>query len=144
MLQSGRPVLVAPPAGGRLALEAVVVAWKDTREARRAISDALPLLRSAGEVVVMEVCGSDEAGDAGVHVASVVKGLARHGVKARAKVQTAPPERVATELNIEAQAIGADLIVAGGYGHTRIGEWVFGGVTFDLLNYPERFVLLSH
>jgi nucleotide-binding universal stress UspA family protein len=144
MLQSGRPVLVVPPHGGRLRLEAVVVAWKDTRESRRVLADALPFLQSAQEVVVMEVCGPEDADDAPVHTAAVVKALARHGVKARAKTLVAPPERVAAELHIEAQAIGADLIVAGGYGHSRLGEWVFGGVSYDLLHRPERFVLFSH
>jgi nucleotide-binding universal stress UspA family protein len=144
MLESGRPVLVVPPHGGRLRLEAAVVAWKDTRESRRALADALPLLACADEVVVVEVCDASETEDAQVHTAAVVRALARHGVKGRAKVVAAPPERVAVELNIEAQAIGADLIVAGGYGHTRLGEWVFGGVTYDLLHHPERFVLLSH
>jgi nucleotide-binding universal stress UspA family protein len=144
MLTSGRPVLVVPPDGGRLGLDGVVVAWKDTREARRALADALPFLKCAGEVVILEVCAADEVGDAEVHTAAVVKALVRHGIKARAKVVAAPPERVASELNIEAQAIDADLIVCGGYGHTRVGEWVFGGVTYDLLHRPERFVLFSH
>jgi nucleotide-binding universal stress UspA family protein len=144
VLQSGRPVLVAPPHGGKLKLEAAVVAWKDTREARRALADAMPLLNCAREVVVMEVCDRGEVADAEVHTSAVVRALGRHGVKARGKVVAAPAARVAAELNIEAQAIGADLIVAGAYGHTRIGEWVFGGVTYDLLQRPERFVLFSH
>jgi len=144
MLEAGRPVLVVPPHGGRLRLDAAVVAWKDTRECRRALADALPLLSCADEVVVMEVCSEADTEDAGVHVAAVVRALARHDIKARAKVVAAPPDRVSTELNVEAQAIGADLIVSGGYGHTRLGEWVFGGVTYDLLHYPERFVLFSH
>jgi nucleotide-binding universal stress UspA family protein len=144
MLLSGRPVLVVPPHGATLRLEAAVVAWKDTREARRALADALPLLKCADEVVVLEVCDAGEVADAEVHTAAVVKALARHGIKARAKAMAAPAERVAVELNIEAQAIGADLIVCGGYGHSRLGEWVFGGVTYDLLHSPERFVLFSH
>ena len=55
-----------------------------------------------------------------------------------------PGHRVAAELNAAAGEIGADLIVAGGYGHSRLGEWVFGGVTYDLLHAQERFLLLSH
>ncbi|CAN7260668.1 universal stress protein [Phenylobacterium sp. LjRoot225] len=144
MLLSGRPVLIAPPEGGELKAKAVVVAWKDSRESRRALADALPLLALAEAVLVMEVCGKDEAGDADQRTKSVVAGLQRHDIKAQAGVVVAPIERVATELHVAAQAIGADLIVAGGYGHTRLGEWIFGGVTRDLLNNPERFVLLSH
>jgi nucleotide-binding universal stress UspA family protein len=144
MLESGRPVLVVPPHGGRLRLDAAVVAWKDTRESRRALADAIPLLACADRVVVMEVCSERETEDADTHTAAVVRALALHGVKASARVVPAPPDRVATELNIEAQAIDADLIVAGGYGHSRLGEWVFGGATYDLLHRPERFVLFSH
>jgi nucleotide-binding universal stress UspA family protein len=92
----------------------------------------------------MEVCSHAAAVAAEVHTTTVVEGLKRHGVAAWPKVVVASPERVAVELNIVAQAIDADLIVAGGYGHSRLGEWVFGGVTYDLLHSPERFVLLSH
>lgn len=144
MLAAGRPVLVVPPRGGALKGEAVVVAWKDSRESRRALADALPFLSRAEAVLVVEVCSQDEAVDAEMRVNSVVSGLKRHGVKAQGRVTVAPPERVAAELNTAAAGIGADLIVAGGYGHTRLGEWVFGGVTRDLLHRPERFVLLSH
>jgi nucleotide-binding universal stress UspA family protein len=144
MLHAGRPVLIAPPQGGSLKGEAVVVAWKDSRESRRALADALPFLERAETVLVMEVCDKDEAADAELRTKAVAAGLKRHDVKAHARVVVAAPERVATELNIAAEAIGADLIVAGGYGHSRLGEWVFGGVTRDLLHRPERFVLLSH
>jgi len=144
MLVSGRPVLVAPPAGGVPDFSAVVVAWKDSREARRALADSLPFLQDAEQVLIVAVCGADEVDDAWVQVASVIKGLKRHGVVAGAKVAVAPAHRIATELQIAAQAIDAQLIVAGGYGHSRLGEWAFGGVTRDLLQDPERFVLLSH
>jgi len=141
---SGRPVLVAPPQGGNLVGDAVVVAWNDTRESRRALADSLPFLKRAEQVTVIEVCGKDELTDAGGRTADVARHLQRHGIKAFGKAVHAPPSRVATELNIAAQAIGADLIVAGAYGHARLGEWMFGGATFDLLREPERFVLLSH
>lgn len=144
VLLSGRPVLIAPPAGGALRGEAVVVAWKDTRESRRAVADAIPLLARAAAVLVVEVCYRDEAKDAELRTRAVVKGLKRHDVPAQARVVIAPAERVSTELNIAADGIDADLIVAGCYGHSRTGEWVFGGVTRDLLHRPERFVLLSH
>ena len=143
-LLSGRPVLVAPPGGGTLRAQSVVLAWKDTREARRAMIDALPFLQTAEDVVVMEVCGKDETAEAHYRTADVVAHLQRHNVTCRAKVKAAPAERVSVELNIEAEAIGADLIVSGAYGHNRVREWVLGGVTFDFLNRPERFVLLSH
>jgi nucleotide-binding universal stress UspA family protein len=144
VMLSGRPVLIAPPAGGVLSAKAIVVAWKDTREARRAVADAMPFLKRADDVVVLEVCAADEVSDAQHRSLNVVQHLQRHGVNARALTKVAAPERVAVELESEAQAIGADLIVSGAYGHNRAREWMLGGVTHDLLNRPERFVLLSH
>jgi nucleotide-binding universal stress UspA family protein len=144
MLHAGRPVLIAPPEGTPLRGEAVVVAWKDTREARRALADALPFLKRAQTVVVTEVCPASEREEAVVRTSDVVAGLRRHDVAAEGRVVLAAADRVAVELNIAAEAIGADLVVAGGYGHTRLGEWVFGGVTRELLVAPERYVLLSH
>jgi nucleotide-binding universal stress UspA family protein len=143
-LLSGRPVLVAPPAGGELEAQRIVVAWKDSREARRAVADALPFLKRAEEVVVLEVCDTDQLSDAQYRTGDVSEHLKRHGVKARPLTKVAAPDRVSVELNIEAQAIGADLIVSGAYGHHRVREWVLGGVTHDFLHAPERFVLLSH
>lgn len=143
-LVAGRPVLVVPPAGGRLRAQKIVVAWKDTREARRALADALPLLRSAEEVLVVAVGDEAAASDAKSQTKDVVEGLKRHGVKARAKTVIAPDARAAERLNGEAAAIGADLIVAGCYGRSRLNEWLFGGVTRELLQAPERFALLSH
>ncbi len=144
MLNSGRPVLVAPPAGGKLAAEAIVIAWKDSREARRAVADALPVLQCADDVLVMEVCSKEDAEDVAPHHASVLQHLARHGVTARSKIVVGHATVAADTLHNEARAIGADLIVTGGYGHTRLGEWVMGGVTADLLANPARFVLFSH
>ena len=144
VLKSGRPVLVAPPAGGTLATDAVVVAWKETREARRALVDALPILACADEVVVVEVCSKSEAEDAEPRHDALVRYLSRHGIRARSRICPAHSDEAAYHLHAEAANAGANLIVAGGYGHTRLGEWVFGGVTLDLLSEPTRFVLFSH
>lgn len=144
VMLSGRPVLVAPPKAGKFHGRAVVVAWKDTREARRALADAMPFLIAADQVVVVECCDNDRVADAKVNTADVVQHLRRHGVEASGKAIATKADRVAAELQTLAQEIGADLIVAGAYGHTRLGEWAFGGVTYDLLHFPERFVLLSH
>jgi nucleotide-binding universal stress UspA family protein len=143
-LQSGRPVLVAPPKPGKFQGKAVVVAWKDTREARRALADSLPFLKAAEQVVVVECCAKDGVVDARINTSDVVQQLRRHGVEAFGKAIATSPEQVCGALQATAREIGADLIVAGAYGHSRLGEWAFGGVTYDLLNAPERFVLLSH
>ncbi len=144
VMQTGRPVLVAPPKPGKFHGRAVVVAWKDTREARRALADSLPFLMAAEHVVVVECCAKDGVVDARLNTSDVVQQLRRHGVEASGKAIPCRPDQIAGELQTAAQEIGADLIVAGAYGHTRLGEWAFGGVTYDLLNAPERFILLSH
>lgn len=145
VLTCGRPVLVAPPTGGRVFGDAVVVAWKDTREARRAVADALPFLAKAETVVVLAVCEEDEEVEAArAQTADVAAWLRRHGVVAKGKVRVAPSDQTRLEIEAEADLVDADLIVAGAYGHSRMGEWVFGGVTNDLLHHPERFVLFSH
>lgn len=143
-LQAGRPVLVVPPSGGRLEARRVVVGWKDTREARRALADSLPLLKCADEVLVVEVCRTEDVTDAEAHVSALGEHLQRHGVEARAKIVVGGPDEAAADLQSEAAALGADVIVTGAYGHSRVGEWVFGGVTTDLLRNPHRFLLISH
>lgn len=143
-IRSGRPVLVVPPDGGALRAEAAVVAWKDAREGRRAVADALPVLKCADRVLVLAAGDKDAVADARGDAEAVVRYLERHGVSARAKSVAATPDEVVGALQSEAQALGADLIICGAYGHSRLGEWVFGGVTRDLLRDPKRFLLMSH
>lgn len=130
VLAAGRPVLVVAADGGKLGGNAVLVAWKDAREARRAVTDALPFLVGAGEVVVATVDrGSDPASlDS---LADVAIFLGRHGVAARTEVLAARDEGDC--LVAFARSIRADLIVSGAYGHSRLREWAFGGVTRRLL-----------
>jgi nucleotide-binding universal stress UspA family protein len=142
-LEAGRPVLVAPHGCPPLDAKHILVAWKDTRESRRAMADAIPLLQRAEDVLVVEVCGHDEERDAKIRTGDVAAALVRHGVNAKAKVVMHDPAG-AHEILHQASLIGADLIVAGAYGHSRLGEWMFGGVTRDLLAYTDRYLLLSH
>jgi nucleotide-binding universal stress UspA family protein len=144
VMSAARPVLVAPHKAGHLKAAAVVVAWKDTREARRALADALPFLVAAKDVVIQAVGPESDVEYMQASTADVVAALRRKGVPARASVTTAPDASVVDELNAEAAAIGADLIVAGAYGHSRAREWVFGGVTRTLLGEPQHYLLLSH
>ncbi|MDZ4054869.1 MAG: universal stress protein [Phenylobacterium sp.] len=144
VMRSGRPVLVTPAKASPLDGRAVVLAWKDTREARRALQDGLLFLQRAEQVVVVAVCAQDEAGAVQRQVDDVIAYLSRRGVRATAKVSIAPDAGVVGELNATAQAIGADLIIAGAYGQSRLREWVFGGVTRTLMDEPTCHLLLSH
>jgi nucleotide-binding universal stress UspA family protein len=145
VLQAGRPVLVAPPEADKLDLSCAVIAWKDTREARRAVADALPLLKRAGAVIVAEVCYHSDAASAKVRLDDVVAHLLRHGVSASTTVCVEETDVGATDQLLElADQHKAGLIVAGAYGRSRFREWVFGGFTRALLAQTERAVLLSH
>lgn len=140
---AGRPVLVAPPQPRRLSARNIVLAWKDTREARRALSDAMPFFEQAEQVIVASVCRDDDAKQVQLQVDDVAAALGRRGVNARAKIahQQHPNGFDLVDL---ASRENADLIVCGAYGHSRLGEWVFGGVTNDLLSQDQLFLLLSH
>lgn len=144
VLRAGRPVLVVPPDAEFLRLNSVVVAWKDTREARRAVNDALPLLHKAREVIVVELL--DEGADktaAKARVEDVARWLVRREISA-SSIATKALVGVTNRLTILAQDEGAGVIVAGAYGHSRFQEWVFGGVTRDLLTQQRCCALLSH
>ena len=146
VMQAGRPLLVVPDQCDWLDLRSVLVAWKDTAEARRAIADALPLLRLAKDVTVAEVI---EEGDGRTAVQSqigdVVAWLARHAITATERVGDRKREGgAATALDEIAGDVGASLIVAGAYGHSRFRELILGGVTQHLVTQSARCVLLSH
>lgn len=143
VMTAGRPVFVVAPAGDAFRGERVVVAWKDTREARRALTDALPLLGRAHEVLVLEVCDKAETEDAGIRTRDVADALARHGCTARPLVCPSHGDD-GHEILHQASLFGADLVVAGAYGHSRLGEWAFGGVTRALLAQTTTHLLLSH
>jgi nucleotide-binding universal stress UspA family protein len=145
VLQAGRPVIVAPAEPSELVLRSVVVAWKDTRESRRAVADALPFLKLAGTVVVAEVCQHFDAAATKVRLDDVADSLLRHGVRATTTVCVEERDVHAPQQFLDlADQHKADLIVAGGYGHSRFQEWIFGGFTSALLAQTSRAVLLSH
>jgi nucleotide-binding universal stress UspA family protein len=142
VMAAGAPVLIAPPGRERLDAEAIVVGWKNTREARRAISDALPFLIGAKQVLLVSACERQGAAAVAEQMAAVVARLARHGVEATARKPFDDPDPAALLLAVAAGE-RADLVVAGAYGHSPLREWVFGGVTQNLLTKPGCFVLLS-
>ena len=143
VMQTGRPLLVVPDTSSWLDLRSVLIAWKDTPEARRATADALPILRKAKDVTVAEIIEDDVNRPAALSgVKDVVGWLSRHGVLASGQV---PDEcgHAAAQLERIASEVGAGLVVAGAYGHSRLREWVLGGVTKRLVNPSNRCSLLS-
>jgi nucleotide-binding universal stress UspA family protein len=144
LMRAGRPVLVVPPGINELRLEHAVVAWKDTREARRAVADSRSLLELAGEVRVVAICPDGEAEAVRNEIADVTEYLKRHNIAAAHEMRPVSHERAAAEILDFAEHTHSDLVVAGAYGHTRLREWVFGGVTHDLLKKSPVCCLLSH
>jgi nucleotide-binding universal stress UspA family protein len=132
ILAAGRPVLVVPRGIRRFQPSQVLIAWKDTREARRAVRDALPLLKEAQSVSIAAVKPQGaENGDR--QIADVAQYLVRHHVSIGQQIETVAGEEEGQILLQLAKEHAADLIVAGAYGHTRLSEWIFGGVTRHLL-----------
>jgi len=146
VMQTGRPLLVVPDDATWLDLSTVLVAWKETPEARRALTDALPLLARATNVVVVEIPENNGECDAcEARLDDVVAWLGRHKIVASARVeQPGPARNVALQLDAVAADLAAGLIVAGAYGHSRFRELVLGGVTEHLMTRTARCVLLSH
>jgi nucleotide-binding universal stress UspA family protein len=119
------------------------VAWKDAREARRAIHDALPFLKLADEVSIA-VAKPPGAEDADAQIADVAKYLERHDVHVAEQISTIAGEDEEDVLLDLARQHRVNLIVAGAYGRTRLSEWIFGGVTRRLLLNSPVPCLLSN
>lgn len=140
---SGRPVLVVPYAGTFTDIgRRVLVGWKAGREASRALHDALPLLAAAKRVTVLSV--NPAGGPDHLPGAAISRHLARHGIAAEAsRVDAAEVSDGDVLLNAAADQ-SADLLVVGAYGHSRLREFVLGGVTRTLLQRMTLPVLFSH
>jgi nucleotide-binding universal stress UspA family protein len=143
VMEAGRPVFIVPSHARPLQWQGALIGWKDTRECRRATADALPLLKQTAHVTVLEIAAIDDLDAARVRVDDVVTWLARHGVTASARIEPSTGND-GQRLQAAADDANADVIVAGAYGHSRLREWVIGGVTRDLLLEGRRGVMVSH
>jgi nucleotide-binding universal stress UspA family protein len=136
-------VLIAPSEGRPFGLGTAVVAWKDTRETRRAVSDALPLLRACKRVVAVTIAPRTGLEAARGELAEIGGWLARYGVTSELRVERSHRDD-ASRLGMIVADLDADVLVAGAYGRARMREWILGGVTCDFLLNPDRCVLVSH
>jgi nucleotide-binding universal stress UspA family protein len=141
LIESGRPLFV-PPAAPLAALPgAVAIAWNGTREAARAVGAAMPFLGIAREIVILTV--AEEERVSGEAAARLMAALRWHGVPVSTRhLDPAPPGAADTLLAAAAEQ-GA-LLVMGGYGHSRLREWIFGGFTRRVLQGAEVPVLMAH
>ncbi len=144
LFESGRPVLFVPYIQkDTLKLDHVMVCWDGSRAATRAIGDALPLLAKAKQVDVVIVAAKQSKGDE-IAGADLGQHLARHGLKVDVKRITSPDIDTASTILSYAADASTDLIVMGGYGHSRLREFILGGVTHALLETMTVPVLMSH
>jgi nucleotide-binding universal stress UspA family protein len=146
ILKMGRPALVVPKAVSSVKADHIVIGWKDTREARRAVRDAVPFLQRAVRVTLVGACEPDEELAATGQLDDVTHYLRRHDIriKGSAKVVLLREKSGAEQLIGLAQDEGADLLVTGAYGHSRLGEWIFGGMTRDLITTSPICCFMSH
>ena len=140
LVECGRPMMIAAPTAPR-AFHTVMVAWKDAREAARALTAAMPLLSDAKRVVVAAV----EEGQPCANTAAIVAGqLAWHGIRAEAQSVKADGRPVATLLATAADACDANLLVMGSYSTGPLRQEIFGGCTRSILNEAAVPVFLVH
>jgi nucleotide-binding universal stress UspA family protein len=140
LIGAARPLLLVPSEAPQSIGRTVLVAWDGSAEATRALSGALPLLRQAAEVHLVTAAGAHvEVGLAGQLAAY----LAWHGVYTQAHALY-PEASIGADLLATADEIRADLLVMGGYGHSRVRELIFGGVTRHVLHHLDLPVLIAH
>jgi nucleotide-binding universal stress UspA family protein len=143
LFDSGRPVLVVPYIQKEeIKLGRVMVCWDGSRSAARAVADALPLLQRAGQVDLVTVETRERRND--LRGAQIAEHLARHKIKIDLKSLVAPDSETADVILSQAADSEADLIVMGGYGHSRLREFVLGGVTRSMLGAMTAPVLMAH
>lgn len=142
---AGRPVLLTPPDWRGARFERIVIGWNARREARRAVADALPLLKAARQTVIATVDAEPSAaGHCEAPGRELAAHLARHGVAVEVHNLDGMGRGEAKALTDLARSWGADLMVMGAYGHSRARETLFGGVTRDLLAAAPLPLFLSH
>ncbi len=145
VMETGRPVLFVPRAGQReTKFDHIVVGWNDTREATRALHDALPLLRRAKRVEIVWVDPPERREGEHDPLADMVEALKRHKVPAEARPLESAGRAPGEALLAHAGEADADLLVAGAWGHSRLREYVFGGATQRLLAEMNMPVLMAH
>jgi nucleotide-binding universal stress UspA family protein len=144
LFESGRPVIFVPfIQKGGMTLDHVLICWDGSRAAARAVADALPFLKKAKQVEVLIVSEKPNKANE-IPGADLGQHLARHGLKVEIKHITASDIGVAPTILSYAADSGTDMIVMGGYGHSRLREFVLGGVTRGMLESMTVPVLMSH
>ena len=144
MIGGGVPVLIVPPAWDkRGAIRTALIAWDGSAAAARALRDALPLLGEAKSVEIVSILGEKDLSGQ-VPCADIARHLARHGLNVSASQLPMQDGSVARTLIAHGKLMRADMVVMGGYGHSRLREFILGGVTRETLAQTDIPTLLSH
>ena len=144
-MQAGRSILIVPPNPARpVAGAPVLLAWTDSRESRLAAVAAIPLLREAESVRVLELCDPEDVDGARLRTADVAAWLRRHGVNAEPDARAYDDRASGRRLLDCATEMKAGAIVSGAWGHARMRQWIFGGVTQTLITESPVALLLAH
>jgi nucleotide-binding universal stress UspA family protein len=144
ILVAGRPVLVVPEIGDFPCVgKRIIVAWNASREAARAVTNAIPFLKLADKVYVMTVQPKASENES-IATEQIVQYLSRHGVGVEVEESHGVEIGVANELLSRASDLSVDLLVMGCYGHSRVREWILGGATRTILESMTIPVLMSH
>jgi nucleotide-binding universal stress UspA family protein len=142
LFESGRPVLIAPPASPRTLATNVLVAWNNSTEQARTMADAMPLLRLAERITILTVEGATVAGPSGEQMA---RSLKMNGLAADTMTLKPVGKRSAGETILaKADELGCDLIVKGAYTQSRLRQMIFGGTTRHILANAKLPVLMAH
>jgi nucleotide-binding universal stress UspA family protein len=141
ILDTGRPVLVAPPGQAKAVGGKILIAWNGSSQAARAMTAAMPLLREAEAVTLLHI---EESSSGAPTADAAVEYLAAHGCDAQAVLQPRGHHAVTDALLLAAINQGADLLVMGAYTHRRIRELIFGGATLEALLDAPIPVLMAH
>jgi nucleotide-binding universal stress UspA family protein len=143
VLRCGRPVLVVPPAAGPISFARAAIAWDGSREAVRAVHDALPLLALSQSVKIVTIIAPEavESSDDAKHLSAH---LATHGIKIKPGVIQIRSEDEPNALCQQIEKADYDLLVMGGYSHPKWLEFIFGGATQSILLSSKIHVLVSH
>jgi nucleotide-binding universal stress UspA family protein len=141
LFESGRPVLIAPPAVPTYLGETVLIAWNRSSETARTVAFAMPILRQAKKVVILTIEISNVPGPSGSSLAAALKrdGIETENFKIEARSSNEGPAILA-----KAAEVGADLVVKGGYTQSRLRQMIFGGSTSHILAHSTLPVFMAH
>ena len=143
LLTSGRPAIIVPPSWSSLSFQTIFIAWDGSAASARAVNDALPLLKRASDIRILSVTGEKDLSDM-VPAAGLAQHLLHHGVKAAVETISAVKGDVGETLRGYASEKAADLLIMGAFVHTRLRQWVLGGVTQSMLGKSNVPLFMAH